>query len=101
MIIASGLFWFGCVVLIEILNIGGVRGYLVPNHDRRLKRVPTSVRWVWFLLLLVLGLLFIATQISATAVLSFLETPLGQIFGVLFWVGLIVVFVNLFILRKQ
>jgi hypothetical protein len=56
---------------------------------------------VWFLVLLVLGLLFIAMQLSATAVLSFLETPLGQIFGVLFWVGLILVLVNLFIRRKQ
>jgi len=100
-IIASAVFFFAVVVLIEILNIGGVRGYLSPGHDRRLKRLPTLLRLVWFLLLLLLGAIFVAMMVSPSGFLAFLEAPLGQIFGALFWVGLILVFVTGFTRRKQ
>ena len=99
--IVIALLWFTLVGVVEIINPGDIRRRLAPYHDRFLKRLPPAARLVWFLLLLTLGACWVVMSISFDAFWSFVGTPLGWVFGGLFWAGLIIVFVGDLTTRKQ
>ena len=99
-VIVLVLLW-SALFAVELINPGGIRNRLVPDHERFLQRLPPPVRFVWFLLLLTLAVLSLAFAIFQADLLPFLETPLGQLMGTWLLAGLILVFVTGFTRRKQ
>src|SRR6266480_3448404 len=92
-VIVLVLLW-SALFAVEVINPGGIRNRLSPDHDRFLQRLPPPVRLVWFLLLLTFAALTLAVAIFQTDALPFLETPLGQLMGTWILAGLILVFVT-------
>jgi len=99
-VIVLVLLW-SALFAVEVINPGGVRNRLAPDHDRFLQRLPPPVRLVWFLVLLTIAVLSLAFAIFQANMLPFLETPLGQLMGTWLWAGLILVFVTAFTRRKH
>jgi len=98
--ILGTLLWFVAVVVV-IINPGGIRKRLMPYNDRFIERLPPPARLVFFVLLITLGAGWVAMAISFDGFWSFVQTPLGQVCGYLWWVGIIIVLVGYLATRKQ
>ena len=61
-VIVLVLLW-SALFAVEVINPGGVRNRLAPDHDRFLQRLPPPVRLVWFLVLLTIAVLSLAFAI--------------------------------------
>lgn len=92
---------FAAIALFLDLNVGGFGSRIVPQYHEFLRRVPPPLRLIWTLIVLIVGIVFVASTISLSTVIAWNRSPVALVVGLLLTLGGLAVLISGFINKNR